>query len=133
MKNEIMREKAWEKHNNAQFRKKILERLNNFNDEIMKIFNSIQPPTSIQLLPLWHGTSLNDAKEISRIGLLPLQKTDEGFFGKGIYLTNSAEYAGRIYGTTLILCWTRIANPYPVIQTDMVSILIKPFSSFFNK
>ena len=84
----------------------------------------------VKVVLMWHGVpSEQVADAILATGLSSRVKgnTDEGFFGKGIYLTPQAEYAaffanrerqlqsGQTY--TLLLCAVCIANAYPVTRS----------------
>jgi hypothetical protein len=78
------------------------------------------------VLPLWHGTRKDIAFKIINLGFASLQLTDIGFFGKGLYATNSAEYALNVYSKPddsghkcVILCWGIIGNPFPVTSADI--------------
>ena len=84
----------------------------------------------VKVVLMWHGVpSEQVADAILATGLSSRIKgtTDEGFFGKGIYLTPQAEYAtflangGRqmVAGQkfTLLLCAVCIANAYPITRS----------------
>ncbi len=55
--------------------------------------------------------------------MLNLSTKDEGWFGKGIYLTQAPKY-GQYYANnlqkegnfSLLLCWTLLGKPFPVID-----------------
>jgi len=85
----------------------------------------------IRLLPLWHGTKHVDS--ICEIGFTFFGKhhmlkpspsampgsqksTDIGYFGSGIYFTNSARYAAMYNSGTLLLSWVAMRRPYPVVS-----------------
>ena len=87
-----------------------------------------------KILPLWHGSSAAVAHSVAESGFVYFGKTslggtqtkstDVGFFGSGIYFTNSARYAADIYGSGIILmAWVSMREPFPVVgddpQTDM--------------
>jgi len=45
-----------------------------------------------------------------------------GYFGRGIYLTNSWKYAIEVYSPqdkVALLCWTVLGNTFPVVDGDM--------------
>lgn len=92
-----------------------------------------------KVLPMWHGSSAIKCKSICESGFTffgkhvggSVQSTDEGFFGSGIYFTNSARYATDIYsdGQHLLLAWVSMRSPYPVVSdkkgstcTDMITL-----------
>jgi len=84
----------------------------------------------IRVLPLWHGT--RHVESICEIGFTyfgkhhlvqpsagpgPAQKsTDIGYFGSGIYFTNSSKYAALYCPNTLMLSWVAMRRPYPVVS-----------------
>jgi len=85
---------------------------------------------------LWHGTNEKKCDYICRSGFayfgkqdlegkfLSADNTDEGFFGSGIYFTNSARYAADCYAEGhLLLAWVSMREPFPVVgdplQSDM--------------
>jgi hypothetical protein len=85
-----------------------------------------------KVLPLWHGSKQEICHAICKTGFTFFGKhhylkdeasgaaaaksTDLGFFGSGIYFTNSARYAADIYSDgNLLLTWVSMRSPYPVI------------------
>lgn len=78
----------------------------------------------VHMLPLWFATSPEIANTIcnSGFGAVPLE--EDGIFGRGIYLMDSAEHA--ILNSTqveekqvLIMCWVVLGNIYPVVKDDI--------------
>lgn len=86
-----------------------------------------------RVIPLWHGTNKADAICTSGFTFFgkhhlldksakagPAGSTDIGYFGSGIYFTNSAQYASMYnadkVGGTLILAWVSMREPYPVVS-----------------
>ncbi len=45
---------------------------------------------SIKVVPLWHGTADSVVRNVCETGFAALATTDDGYFGKGLYFTNSA-------------------------------------------
>lgn len=89
-----------------------------------------------KILPLWYGTSKSVADSIADSGFIYFGKTsiekstsepkttEEGFFGNGIYFTNSARYASDIYSSGhILMAWVSMREPFPVVgdpdQKDM--------------
>jgi ankyrin repeat protein len=86
--------------------------------------------TQANVLPLWHGT--RHAEAICTSGFTFFGKhhffdknnakagsnasTDIGYFGSGIYFTNSAHYASMYNPDTLLLTWVTMREPYPVVN-----------------
>ncbi len=78
-------------------------------------------------LPLWHGSSLQKSQSICTSGFTYFGKhtyfsghgsgsTDIGYFGSGIYFTESAQYASMYSKGALLLSWVSMREPYPVIS-----------------
>ena len=91
----------------------------------------------IKILPLWYGSNKSVLDSIAKSGFVYFgktspggdkpQSTDDGFFGNGIYFTNSARYASDIYSEGhLFLAWVSMREPFPVVgdpdQIDMKGI-----------
>jgi hypothetical protein len=89
-----------------------------------------------KVMPLWHGSSEEVCASVAESGFVYFGKkaisktaadpssTDVGFFGSGIYFTNSARYSADIYSKGhLLLAWVSMREPFPVVgdasQTDM--------------
>ena len=80
-----------------------------------------------KILPLWHGSNSQTIQSIAKTGFTFFGKqkmdqgdsdgsTDQGFFGSGIYFTNSPRYAADIYSDgNLLLAWVSMKTPYPVV------------------
>ena len=85
--------------------------------------------TNAKILPLWHGTKAAICDSVCKTGFTSFGKqdiihgstgpgpnTDIGYFGSGIYFTNSARYAADIYSDgNLLLAWVSMREPYPVV------------------
>ena len=81
---------------------------------------------SAKVIPLWHGTPRDDAicssgfTFFGKYKLATTQKgidpsTDDGYFGSGVYFTDSAHYAS-MYSPTLLLNWVSMREPFPVVS-----------------
>ena len=87
--------------------------------------------TSVKAMPFWHGSNLDKCLSIASGGFTffgkhhffragaergKISSTDRGYFGSGIYFTDSALYASMYNPTYLVLAWviTRARGPYPV-------------------
>jgi serine/threonine protein kinase len=99
--------------------------------------------SGVNVALMWHGVPSDAAADaILRMGLSSrVSNEDEGFFGKGVYLTPEAEYAafyangqktptrGATY--TLLLCAVCLANPYPLTRAvDYEASTSPPISRF---
>ncbi|MBS0649274.1 MAG: hypothetical protein JSS10_08645 [Verrucomicrobia bacterium] len=91
-----------------------------------------EPCFNAKVLPLWHGSSETVCKSVCSSGFTSFGKhhyfdenatkgtnksTDKGYFGSGIYFTNSAQYA-TLYSSEghLLLSWVSMREPYPVVN-----------------
>lgn len=92
-----------------------------------------------KVMPLWHASAKGEEvyKSIAESGFVYFGKhnigkscetdctsTDVGFFGSGIYFTNSARYAADIYSSgEVLMAWVSMREPFPVVgdssQSDM--------------
>jgi len=74
----------------------------------------------VPIIPFIHATNYSTARNIAQTGFASLCKLDEGFYGKGIYLTNKAKYAlAYIMGASkpsIIIAYVLPGNAYPVIE-----------------
>ena len=85
--------------------------------------------SSTKVLPLWHGSTAAVCSSICQAGFTFFgkhqiihqgaadgQSKDVGFFGSGIYFTDSARYAADIYSDgNLLLSWVSMREPFPVV------------------
>lgn len=87
--------------------------------------------TEVKVLPLWHGSNQQKCNSICTSGFTSFGKhhffnnsvgqganasTDIGYFGSGIYFTNSAHYATMYASGHLLLSWVSMREPYPVVN-----------------
>ncbi len=87
--------------------------------------------TEVKVLPLWHGTNETVCQSVCTSGFTSFGKhhyfnsaaqqganasTDIGYFGSGIYFTNSAHYAAMYGSGHLLLSWVSMREPYPVVN-----------------
>lgn len=113
---------SWDIQNSE--RKKIYERC----EQLTNPFNDPTYP-QVKFLFGWHG--LKDVDSLDSIfttGFANLGKTDKGFFGKGIYSTDNANYAYQVYskgtmGESKILLLNSICfhSPYPISSAETLS------------
>jgi hypothetical protein len=100
----------------------------------IKSWASRQPDiySKTKVLPLWHGSTAFVCQSVCSSGFTFFGKhhyfdedaskggnksTDKGYFGSGIYFTNSARYAA-MYSSEgyLLLTWVSMREPYPVVN-----------------
>jgi len=114
----------WHQDTHASQRKSIHSRFVNYT----KQFSPQPEDKGVSIFAGWHGTSKEVVSQICSGGFASLATTDQGFFGKGLYFTNSIDYAQRVYskGNILLLCWIATSNLFPVIFDDMSDLLGKP-------
>lgn len=77
----------------------------------------------VQLMPLWHGTQEEKLSSLLSAGYNAFRDTDDGYFGKGTYMTPEAEYANRCLPAhqangRLVLNWGVSYNTYPILDVD---------------
>lgn len=87
----------------------------------------------VRILPLWHGTREEVCDSVAKTGFAFFgthdydnggkgdgSSTDIGFFGNGIYFTNSARYSIHYAPKTTtqhaLLSWVSMREPYPVVS-----------------
>jgi len=88
----------------------------------------------------WHGAKAIHLDSICWYGLLNLSTTDEGWYGRGIYLTQCPNY-GQLYITDqqqkeqgsyeLLLCWVLLGKPCPVTNLMVGGQCVSGFSSHY--
>jgi len=73
----------------------------------------------------FHGTTVEKAESILKVGFANLATLDDGWYGKGIYFTSQPQYAYQYCKTKsnpcLIFSYLILANPFPVIWDDAKS------------
>ena len=133
----------WHQEDNVPLRKAALERWQQgaaqFSPVSIPNRDGVQEPYPLtKVLPLWHGSKQEICHAICKTGFTFFGKhhylkdqaqgasaaksTDLGFFGSGIYFTNSARYAADIYSDgNLLLTWVSMRSPYPVISDKPLS------------
>jgi len=74
----------------------------------------------VPLIPTVHATVGAVCEKIAETGFASLSKVDNGFYGKGIYLSTHAPYAqqyvDQISDPAILISWVLPGNPYPVIE-----------------
>ncbi len=125
----------WANEQENQRKKGVIERWK----DLVHAFDPLEIPTMGQIthltaakvLPLWHGSSFDKCHSICSSGFTyfgkhhffdpnanagSISSTDMGFFGSGIYFTNSAHYASMYSEGHLLLSWVSMREPYPVVS-----------------
>ena len=135
----------WNKEPRADQRAEVIDRWKQTTD-LFSPFQTLENDgrrktwNTTKVLPLWHGTSEEVCHSICESGFVYFgkttlgaqqpgdpQSTDEGYFGSGIYFTNSARYTSDIYSKGhILLAWVSMREPFPVVgdpdQIDMNSL-----------
>jgi len=125
----------WRAENDPATREKVIQRwqtqANQFFPITIKKTKREDTFTHVRVLPLLHGTSQAVCHSIASNGFTYFGKhhflhpeakagkfknTDPGYFGGGIYFTNSAKYAAMYDTGTLIIAWVAMKEPFPVIN-----------------
>lgn len=125
----------WDKEDHPDIRAQVMER---WKEQVNEFYpTTIQRPTredtycNVRVLPLWHGTSAPVCHSIASSGFTYFGKhhfskpgakagafknTDPGYFGSGVYFTNSAQYAAMYNPSNLLMAWVCMKEPFPVIN-----------------
>ncbi len=98
---------------NPAERKKILEHL-------QTLIHQVKHNRTAPVVRVWHGCKRAIVSSLISDGFAALGKLDNGWFGKAMYFTSSAEYAAKYTNPTgcLIMCYVILLNPFPVITDD---------------
>lgn len=94
-------------------RKKVLEHL-------QTLIQQVNHNRTAPIVRVWHGCKRAIVSPLVSDGFAALGKLDNGWFGKAMYFTSSAEYAAKYTNPTgcLIMCYVVLLNPFPVITDD---------------
>jgi len=83
----------------------------------------------------WHGAPQDKLDSICWYGLLSLASSDQGYYGKGIYLTQKPSYgeyyANNIKGSSLVLCWVLLGSPFPLTKVKYGGDLTPGYTSHY--
>jgi hypothetical protein len=123
----------WNKEPLAQHRGNMIQRWRtcseSFSPFSVKAGRRIDAFVNCKIIPLWHGTAA--VEDIANSGFTFFGKhhffdaaskpganasTDQGFFGSGIYFTNSAAYSSMYCSKSIFLSWISMREPYPVVN-----------------
>jgi hypothetical protein len=98
---------------NPAERKRVLNRLQSLTQQVRH-----NRPSSI--VRVWHGCHHTNVSKLVSDGFVALSTLDNGWFGKAMYFTSSAEYAAKYTNSNgcLIMCYVVVLNPFPVITDD---------------
>ncbi|CAF0794228.1 unnamed protein product [Adineta steineri] len=106
---------AVDKETNAKERQKVLKRLDG-------LYKQVTNNRNVNIVRVWHGCNKQLLPQLLGEGFASLGQLDDGWFGKGIYFSSSAEYASRYCpqneNSCLIMCYVLVLNPFPVIHND---------------
>lgn len=125
----------WQDEENKDQRKLVIQRWKILADQFspIKIPSSQRTDTIHQakVFLLWHGSSKEKCTSICNSGFTYfgkhhhfdkeakpglLSSTDIGYFGSGIYFTDSAKYAAMYCRDHILLAFVSMCEPYPVIN-----------------
>jgi hypothetical protein len=98
---------------NPTERRKVLDRL-------QTLIQQVNHNRTAPVVRVWHGCKRSIVSQLVSDGFAALGKLDNGWFGKAMYFTSSAEYAINYTDPTgcLIMCYVALLNPFPVITDD---------------
>ena len=125
---------TWDQEPRAQQRAQAIERWRKIANVFSPFFTLETDGTKriwkyVKIIPLWHGSSKEMCESIATsgfvhfgkisLGSITTKSTGEGFFGNGIYFTNSARYAADICSKGYIfLAWVSMKEPFPIVGDD---------------
>ncbi|CAF1603284.1 unnamed protein product [Didymodactylos carnosus] len=98
-------------------------------------FPSVAHNRKARIVRMWHGCSRKTLSDLLSDGIATLGTKDDGWYGKAMYFTSSAEYALRYSGDDgcLILCYILILNPFPIVYSDCPSNMEPAKFRFYGK
>jgi len=107
--------KTWCEKDGSGMRQYTLEKFSMFSSRF-----SWNKTSSVNIIPLLHGTDFEIAKSICSRGFAALSTLDAGWYGQGIYFSSSARYIVPYYATKktpcIIISYVIPGNPFPVIE-----------------
>ncbi len=130
----------WEKEDCVAERREVIRR---WKEQVKEYYPisvkkpSVEDPTrediylNVRVLPLWHGTTGAVCTSIASTGFTffgkhhffnsdakagAFKNVDPGYYGSGIYFTNSPKYAAMYNSGTLLMSWVSMYEPFPVIN-----------------
>ncbi|CAF4232426.1 unnamed protein product, partial [Adineta steineri] len=106
---------VFDKESNPEERQKVLKQLDGLCEQVTN-------NRKVNIVRVWHGCNKQLLPQLLGEGFASLGQLDEGWFGKGMYFSSSAEYASRYCpkneDACLIMCYVLVLNPFPVIYDD---------------
>ncbi|CAF1333893.1 unnamed protein product [Adineta steineri] len=113
--NQLIYQPDFKGETNLEERHKVLQRLES-------LYKEVKSNRKANIIRVWHGTDANLLPQLLGEGFASLGILDDGWFGKGIYFSSSAEYASRYCwekaDPCLLMCYVLILNPFPVTTND---------------
>ncbi|CAF0856478.1 unnamed protein product [Adineta steineri] len=104
-----------DRETNPEERQKVLKRLDGLCQQVMH-------NRKVNIVRVWHGCNKQLLPQLLGEGFASLGQVDDGWFGKGMYFSSSAEYASRYCpqneDACLLMCYVLVLNPFPVIYDD---------------
>lgn len=102
-----------ERESNPTERLKVLKRLRTITDKVGH-------NREASIARVWHGCKHASVSSLVSDGFSALGRLDNGWYGKAMYFTSSAEYAAKYTNSNgcLIMCYAVLLNPFPVIVDD---------------
>jgi len=114
----LFKKDGWRQASDAGVRKRYLLHLA---EKITKFRHDFNDGDQAFVLPVVQGTSENAAFRIIKNGFGTVTSIDDGFYGRGMYLTSPFKYASRYaqitpHGKVFLIALTVPGNPYPVTE-----------------
>ncbi|CAF4174038.1 unnamed protein product [Adineta steineri] len=106
---------VFDEESNPEERQKVLKRLDGLCEQVTH-------NRKANIVRVWHGCNKKLLPQLLSEGFASLGQVDDGWFGKGMYFSSSAEYASRYCpqneDACLLMCYVLVLNPFPVIYDD---------------
>ncbi|CAF3415180.1 unnamed protein product [Rotaria sp. Silwood1] len=104
----------WDCEKDMAERKIVLKRLE-------RLYKQVDHNRIANIVRVWHGCDKKVLPKLLADGFASLEVLDDGWFGKGMYFSSSAQYASRYCqgeNPCLLMCYVLVLNPFPVISCD---------------
>jgi len=132
----LFKKDDWRLKDNWKLRKQFLLHLN---EKITKFRNILgNEGNKSFVVPMIHGTTEDAAWKISENGFGTVATLDDGYYGKGIYLTSDFQYASRFPRQSevkvFLITLTIPGNAYPVTEPPFLrGMVVENPEGFFGK
>lgn len=131
----LFKQQSWQKLNKSIDRQWMIQNLQDYCNEFSHNSNNL-----VNVTLGIHGASEAAAWSVCCNGFAALALVDDGYFGRGIYLTRYTDYAAGVYSKpnpqgerVLLVSWSLIGNTFPVTESPFEPQSYKGANSFNMK